>query len=556
MNREAFGWRLRCIEMQVSRGELAAAARSIADASQELQHCGQFANQSLERLLLEVGARLFESIRPWRTHNIERRRVWHVTTEIDSVGGHSVAIERWIKSDKKHSCSILVTSQVYDVPVGFIEAVESSGGSIYCCRQRGLDYPIEAAQEIRDVLDGNADAVVLQLYSGDISGLLAVSQPGGPVVVSYNTADHKACFGVGVSDLFLEIRKSGLLCTNSLRGCTRTEMLPILVQKAGVPPLATRAACKRQLNIPDSMCCLLSIGSAYKYRPLPGLSFVDCAVAILERAPEAMLLVVGPTPDADWGPLIRSFPDRARLCGRVEGLAPYYAAADVYLEGFPFGSLTALLDARESGLPCVLSPKPVFPPYSSDGPGLDDLTQPCSPDDYIDKVCMFVGMLRGQSLFRSSAPLMRFHHSDHWQVALDRVMDALPGEHRVYDVVTGTPPEWFVEEFWPSLLVRSNSDAVRCNLWARLLFTGDDEFIKHYGRKLVSAGLKSAVERLGLCEYTRLAVEEIVEAATHRFPGERFAVSPSCYIKLLRVCPRLVARRLRPIVGLPFAFCE
>ena len=49
-----------------------------------------------------------------------------------------------------------------------------------------------------------------------------------------------------------------------------------------------------------------------------------------------------------------------------------HRAADLYIEGFPFGSTTALLEAGLARMPVVLAPGECRPPFGTDGVAVDD----------------------------------------------------------------------------------------------------------------------------------------------------------------------------------------
>src|SRR6185437_3034845 len=100
------------------------------------------------------------------------------------------------------------------------------------------------------------------------------------------------------------------------------------------------------------------------------------AATILRARPHVQLLAVGPNEDARWRDLRAATGGRARALGPRHDLPRIHAAADVYLEGFPVGSPTALLEAGLRGLACVRAPADVPPPFAIDGPALDALAQP------------------------------------------------------------------------------------------------------------------------------------------------------------------------------------
>jgi hypothetical protein len=74
---------------------------------------------------------------------------------------------------------------------------------------------------------------------------------------------------------------------------------------------------------------------------------------------------------------------RAKAVGVQQDLIPFHLAADIYLEGFPFGSLTALLEATLAGLPPILAPAGCPLPYRSDDFALLDLSEPKDVQEYV-----------------------------------------------------------------------------------------------------------------------------------------------------------------------------
>src|SRR5690606_34285328 len=97
------------------------------------------------------------------------------------------------------------------------------------------------------------------------------------------------------------------------------------------------------------------------YRPCSHYDFTATARKILDRNLLAHLYVVGETLQGLAPYLRSSLHDRLHFVGPVDDAKLYRASADVYLESFPFGSQTALLEAALSGLPVVPAYAPLFP---------------------------------------------------------------------------------------------------------------------------------------------------------------------------------------------------
>jgi hypothetical protein len=75
---------------------------------------------------------------------------------------------------------------------------------------------------------------------------------------------------------------------------------------------------------------------------------------VLAEAPECALVVIGPQPgDAGWSDLTSAFPSRVQLLGPVLEPAAYLEAADIYLDSFPFSSLTSMYEAATFETPVV-----------------------------------------------------------------------------------------------------------------------------------------------------------------------------------------------------------
>ena len=123
--------------------------------------------------------------------------------------------------------------------------------------------------------------------------------------------------------------------------------------------------------------------------------------------------------------------------------ALFCRAADLYLEGFPAGSLTALLEAGEAGLACVRAPREVVPPFSSDGLGLDEVKQPRDVEDYVRTA---VGLAQDANarveLGKKLQHAIRSHHcGEGWLGRLREVKGLIPERHSVYPDFRPTPVE-------------------------------------------------------------------------------------------------------------------
>lgn len=383
---EVFSWIARNVRQCVAAGsgEQGLLWAIIAGKVADTFCCSQLADEMLESALRQLGARLPPASKPEIARGSRPLRWLHVLSRCYETGGHTALCRRWVEADSSqdvHS-AVLVFQDERVIPDPLRACFIDRGGEFLVLTSESR--LMERAAKLRSLAE-HADVVVLHTHMWDPVATVAFAHPGGPPVLLANHADHTYWTGASVADLVLNIRPSGESVCFAHRGNERSHRFPIplpapMVLRGDPSGLALRAA----LGIPESATVFLTIGSGYKYVPTGEMNFQETASKLLQAVPGSFLLAVGPkTEDPRWASLSHQTDRRAIAVGEQTDLRPYLAAADVYLEGFPFGSLTAMLEAVLAGIPPVLAPASCPLPYRSDDFALATLEIPKDADQYV-----------------------------------------------------------------------------------------------------------------------------------------------------------------------------
>lgn len=269
-------------------------------------------------------------------------------------------------------------------PQWLVECVSENGGvSIILPTKASL---LSKAKWLREIAQRDVDMVFLHHHPSDVVPVVALATKQSPPVAVVNHADHAFWLGNSVADVVINVRNSGKVLSEQRRSARKNLLLPIPLNVA-VTTQTTREEARKQLNIPEDQIALLSIGEAFKYKPTETCNFYKTTIEILDRNPNAHLYLIG----VEWNETIsylrEARHDRLHFLGVVENPSLYKTAADLYLEGFPFGSLTALLEVALSGVCPVLAPAPTSPVLSSNDVALDGIVDNVKDErEFIAKV--------------------------------------------------------------------------------------------------------------------------------------------------------------------------
>jgi len=426
----------------------------------------------LERQLLIAASRLPGSILRWQPRRDTGKRWLHVLDEALPYGGHTAMVVRWMQldpHDDQHN--VILLNQRGSVPDSMLRTIQNKEGKLKIL-DSGTSI-VARASKLRQYAWENSDVVVLYTYTHTVVAPVAFGIPGGPPVLYMNHAAHLFWTGCAVADIVLNCRGSEYEREWNIkfRGIDvgRNATLPIplpytlrgccSVSKSRDVQVAARAA----LSLSQEAKVILTVGSGYKYVPLPGLNFFGAAELILQACPNAVLVAVGPTEDKYWQRLRKSTNGRVLALGLQTDLKKFHDAADLYIEGFPFGSTTALLEAALQGLPCILAPATAPPPFGTDGIAVDQLSRPTCVAEYASRVIDLVQNLEeGAALGKALAVSVARHHTGSgWRDYLYEVRARIPDEHRIYPLRNPVAPPEYCKNFWTAYLSRFRpSDAL------------------------------------------------------------------------------------------------
>ena len=344
--------------------DAAAVYAQIAANYAQSNHCGFFVSRELEQILLMIGQKTMPNnldLRQITALPGKPTKILHVSTHVKNIGGISRLMWRWIQHDSERSHSVALTRQApQEIPKKLKAAVFRHQGKIHILNDKNGGI-ISRAKRLRECA-ADADIVVLHTWEYDVVPTIAFANKAqSPPVIYTNNGDHWFWAGVGVSDVVANLRESGMHLSQDRRDieAQRNMLLPTILEPTHRE--FSRKEAKQQLGIDENSVMLLSIARAVKYKTIDCISFADAHVQLLKQYQQVTLVVIGPDDSEDWSTAIQQTQGRIRVLGETPDTAIFYQAADIYVDSFPFVSITSILEAGSYGVPSVSRY-----PYSSD----------------------------------------------------------------------------------------------------------------------------------------------------------------------------------------------
>ncbi|WP_298435882.1 hypothetical protein [Geobacter sp.] len=507
--------------------------------------CATLVAPELEKQLIKIGRGLKVQVPISSYSDKVPRRVMHVLTLVNADGGHSVMLKRWIKSDPYPNIhSVVLLAQSSPVPETLIDAVEGKNGQFI--KMNPQERMLDRAIRLREVVCTQADVVVLHTHPWEVIATVALADPGAPPVLLVNHAAHIFWAGASVSDLVLNCRYSSYEdhWTVKYRGIKEIMHLPIPISEpyengeSIESAQKSREATRNNLKIPSNAIVMLTVGIGSKYTPLPGIDFLQAATEVLAKRKNSYLIAVGPSFDSRWDSFRHSIGERVILIDKQPetSMPAFFEAADIYLEGFPFGSTTALLEAGVRNVPCVLAPKVCPAPFTSDGIALEVLDKPKDIPEYVKSILDLLDneQKRVECGLVLAASIRAQHCGDSWAKYLAEVQKNIPPLHKI---ITLEPPDNVPDNlsfYWTAFSSAVNDDPLE----STLSMAGYYNLSPRIDTKII---ISSLLHGRGRCARHSSIVSIIIELI--RPPFLRVLLRP------LKICYKMIRSHVFAIIG-------
>jgi hypothetical protein len=352
----------------LANGDASGAAEiaRLAAAHGAYRHHGEFASIELEQLLRDLAGRCTSIEAPTRARSSDA--VLHVLTEAFATGGHTRYLQRWVRNDDRPQGLVLTGDRA--LPQALARDAEKGGVTLHRLGSADL---LGKAAELRALASAYA-AVVLNVHPFDVVPAMAFAHRERPVV-QLNLADHLPWCNASVVDGVISFRSLSNSLVVGRRGFRAEEtcLLPIPLEE---PPPADRDAAKKSLGIDTRSIVVLSAAASYKYESIGSDSFLDIIDPIARTNDSIVILAVGARSTRAWRAAAARTEGRIRTEPLRADPSVFFAAADIYLDTFPYGSMTSALEAAAMAVPVVS-----YCPY--DGLGRMLTTNEQGLDDHI-----------------------------------------------------------------------------------------------------------------------------------------------------------------------------
>lgn len=385
---------------------------------------GLFASHDLERLVGEIGARLHEPPRR-RPHLASPEIVLHVATQAYPTGGSTQAIAAWVARDTARRHRICLTAQgSHEKPAKLCDAVATTSDvALLGTRPGGL---LARAQALR-IAASHADFVVMHNHPSDVVPALAfAATKSPPPIVFVDHCDHVFWLGTSVARVLMSMRDSGRALALSRRGIEphRCAVVPRPLRPVGRE--VARDEAKRRLGLPLDKVLLVTAADGSKFRPAGAPGFLDVLLPVLEDRADLILRAAGPSPSGPWEAAAAATNGRVQALGLLPDVSLLQQAADIYIDSFPFSSLTSLLEAGMYATPVVTyrGHPDECDVLGADTRGLDaHMLRPRTPRELHRDVVELVINAEGRRErgARTRDAIVQTHAEENWRAAADEL---------------------------------------------------------------------------------------------------------------------------------------
>lgn len=307
-------------------------------------HIGRYADLRLEDWAARIGQRIWASNHteaPLLPTKAGVSRVLHVISQTCYVGGHTRLMWNVIRGDTQSLHNVVLVHQDLDeVPKWLDEAVIASGGTIITLKGRPL---IEQVAVLQQLLTKQADRIFYHIHPNDGVSVAALAAVPRPQVLTINHADHTFWLGSALSDVTVGYRAWSLPFSLNNRHVQRVMLLPTPLNFA---PMAAdgKQVSRKALGIDDDKIVLLTVASAYKFKPSEEHNYYRVVKRVLDVNPQVLVKIIGVKASEGAGLGFEPH-ERIELLGPIDDPKSYYQAADIYMDAMPFSSFTSLFEA-------------------------------------------------------------------------------------------------------------------------------------------------------------------------------------------------------------------
>jgi hypothetical protein len=363
--------------------EEAAALASASATFAWFNHAGVFSDPALERLLVDLSGRVPYICPPLpRSSSDGRKRVvLHIATELYPTGGHTQMLSRWIADDGQSQHRVALTRQGW-------RPIPDKVARLLVDRPVRLDgrcrSHFQRAAALRRICH-EADVVVVHTHPDDILPALALAATTKPCIV-VNHASHVFWAGVSLARTTLHLRRSAQELAITRRGLPADTGFLVNRPLAFPEVDMRRADARAHFGLADGQVVIATAAAGSKYEPLEGGdNLVQLLVREVESHPQLIVLAAGPRAERQWLSAQGATAGRIRALGPLHSVGSLLAAADIYIDSFPFSSITSLLEAGAYGLPLVSyrGHGPGCEVLSADPPAIEEeVLYPKTPDEF------------------------------------------------------------------------------------------------------------------------------------------------------------------------------
>ncbi|MFJ7825275.1 hypothetical protein [Psychrobacillus sp. NPDC096623] len=314
-------------------------------------HSGFFYDAVLENLLKQISSNLFNPRNEIGKSRKDCDNILHIATQVADTGGHTRLLLNWIDNDKSSNRKndILLTN----MPNNHFpdELLNSYSNTFNITKIVTNDNDVHRIKTIREIAL-RYDFIVLHIHPEDVQTVIALSGLNKPIIFM-NHADHRFWVGRSISNLVLEFRDEGAKTSNLRRDILPKNqyIIPIILKK---PINISKREARKQIGIEQDKIIIFSVASSYKYKTIDNNGLSDVIINLANKFNNLQFIFIGPhSSESYWKEIIEATKGKVLVLGEITNIELFYISADIYLDSYPIGSLTSLLDAVKYKLPII-----------------------------------------------------------------------------------------------------------------------------------------------------------------------------------------------------------